>query len=142
MLKKGFIFLFVMILCCGVLPISAKDSGTYVPCDTRLWVDNQLVQTDTGFVTQNGSLLVPVKIVEEMGASFQWSSEDWMIQISSENKRLTMYMKNYQCRRGKGEMPAQPTVFRGGRSRCGMLLKTGAFRTAERKDVYVSQLVG
>ena len=40
MLKKGFIFLFVMILCCGVLPISAKDSGTYVPCDTRLWVDN------------------------------------------------------------------------------------------------------
>lgn len=142
MLKKGFIFLFVMILCCGVLPISAKDSGTYVPCDTRLWVDNQLVQTDTGFVTQNGSLLVPVQIVEEMGASFQWSSEDWMIQISSENKRLTMYMKNYQCANGAKveKMPAQPTVFQG----TAMIPlryvaeNLGHFVLWSGKDVYVS----
>lgn len=115
MLKKGLTILLVLILSCGVLPISARDSNGYVPNDARLWVDNQLVKTDTGFLTQNGNILVPVQIVEMLGASFQWIPEDWMIRISSGNRRLTMYMNNFQCANGAKveKMPAQPTVFQG-----------------------------
>ncbi len=115
MLKKGFILLFLMILFCGALPISATDYDGNIPYDARLWVDNQLVETESGFLTQKGNMLVPVSTVERMGASFQWDPEEWMIRITSENRRLVMYVNNFQCANGTKveKMPAQPTLFQG-----------------------------
>ncbi len=115
MLKKGLILLFVLISFCGVLPISARDNDEYIPSDARLWIDNQLVKTDTGLLAQKGSILVPAQIVERLGASFQWNPEEWMIRVTSENRRLVMYVNNFQCANGARveKMPAQPTVFQG-----------------------------
>ncbi len=114
MLKKIVVVILCFILSLGVLPVSAKSE--YIPYECNLWVDDQQVVTDTGFLTQNGSTLVPAQVVVEMmGASINWKPDEWKIQIKKEEKTLTMYIANYNCANGirVERMPAQPTLIRG-----------------------------
>lgn len=115
MLKKGIVLLLLLILSFGVLQVSAAENGEYIPYDVRLWIDNQQISTDIGFLTQNGTMLVPAQIVEQLGASFQWFPEEWMLRITSEDRRITMYVNNYQCANGAKveKMPAEPTLYQG-----------------------------
>lgn len=115
MLKKVFILLSVLILFCGVLPISARTVDEAIPYDVRLWVDNQLVESPVGYLTLGGSMLVPVQTVERIGGSFEWNPEEWMIRITSESRRLVMYLNNFQCANGVKveKMPAYPILFQG-----------------------------
>jgi N-acetylmuramoyl-L-alanine amidase len=114
-LKKGLILLFVLILFCGALPISARDVDETIPYDARLWVDGQLIDNPAGYLAQKGNMLVPAQVVERMGASFQWTPEEWKIRITSENRRLVMYVNNFQCANGTKveKMPAYPVLFQG-----------------------------
>lgn len=113
MLKKRFMLLVVLILLFEVLPVSAGASSVYAPYDGKLWVDDQLVEITPGYLTQDGSMLVPVQVVEMLGASFQWFPEEWMIRISTADRRLTMYINNYQCANGEKveKMSAYPIIF-------------------------------
>jgi len=114
-LKKGIIIFLVFIFFFGVLPVSAQNSAGYIPYQTSLWIDSQPVETDVGYLTQNGSMLVPVKAVfEMMGAEVHWEPEEWKIRIKKEDRAITMYLNNYQCANGAKveKMPAQPTIWK------------------------------
>ncbi len=115
MLKKGIILLFLLILSFGALQVSAGEKDGNIPYEVRLWIDDQQIDTDIGFLIQNGITLMPAQLVEKMGASFQWYPEEWMLKITSENRRITMYVNNYQCANGAKveKMPAKPTLYQG-----------------------------
>ena len=116
MLKKIIVVIFVFILSCGVLSVSANNSSEYVPYKVGLWVDNQQVKTDVGYLTQHSNMLAPAQtVVEMMGASINWEPDEWKIQIKKEDRTLIMYIANYQCANGimVERMPAQPTLVRG-----------------------------
>lgn len=116
MLKKIIVIILVFILSCGVLPVSANISNEYLPYDIKLLVDNQQVKTDVGYLTQHSNMLAPAQaVVEMMGASINWVPDEWKIQIEKEDRKLTMYIANYQCANGINveRMPAQPTLVRG-----------------------------
>lgn len=113
MLKKTVLTFLILILFIGVLPVSASDECEYIPYNATLWIDNQLVKTDTGYLTQGGNMLVPAQVVVDMmGASLLWEPDVWKIRISKEDKTLTMYIANYQCANDARveKMPAQPTL--------------------------------
>lgn len=113
MLKKALSIILFLILFCGVLPVSANNNSAYVPYKVNLWVDNQLVEDNVGYLTQHGNTLVPLQIVEMLGGSFHWAPEEQRITIQSQNRRLTMYIGNYQCANGARveKMPTQPTIY-------------------------------
>lgn len=116
MLKKIMATILVIILSFGVLSVSANNNGKYIPYESKLWVDNQQVKTDIGYLTQNGNMLVPAQtVVEMMGATINWEPEQWKIRISKEDKTLTMYIANCQCANGVKieKMSAEPTLVRG-----------------------------
>ncbi len=115
-LKKVTAMIFFLILFCGVLPVSGQSNGEYTPIDINLWMDNQPVVTEEEFLTQNSSILVPAQIVfSQMGASVTLEPEEWKICIQSQERKLTMYIANYQCANGTKleKMPAQPVVYQG-----------------------------
>lgn len=114
-LKKVVTSFAFLILFFGVLKVSAQDKSEYYSCNTSLWIDNQLIKTENGFLTQNYSLLVPLDTVEFLGATYEWEPEIWRIRIRSEGRNLTMYISNYNCANGTNveKMPAQPTIHNG-----------------------------
>lgn len=113
--SKVVVFFVFFALCFGVLQVSAQDKSEYYPCDMRLFIDNQPVGTNIGFLVQNNSLLVPLDTVELLGATYEWNPEMWQIVIKTESRKLTMYLANYNCANGTKleKMPAQPTLYNG-----------------------------
>lgn len=114
MLKKIILAFLIFILSCGVLSVSASANSEYVPYNAVLWVDNQQVTTDIGYLTQNGYMLVPAQVIELMGVTFSWEPDEWKIRLTKDERKLTMYIANYQCANGVKveKMPAQPTLFK------------------------------
>jgi N-acetylmuramoyl-L-alanine amidase len=111
-LKKIIIAFLIFILFCGVLSVSANANSEYIPYNIELWVDNQKVETDTGYLVQNGHMLVPAQVIEMTGVSVGWEPDEWKIRITRDERTLTMYIANYQCANGAKveRMPAQPTL--------------------------------
>jgi len=107
-------FVFIVLLF-GVLEVTAQEKSGYYSCDTSLWIDSQQVETDSGFLMQNNSMLVPLETVELLGATYEWDPEEWRIRIQTESRKLTMYIANYNCANiaRLEKMPAQPILYNG-----------------------------
>ena len=101
----------VFILCFGVLQVSAQGKSEYYSYAADLWIDNQLIGNE--FFYHNGNMLVPLHVVELLGATYEFEPETWRIRIQSESQSLTMHIANYQCaNQAKLEkMPAKPTFY-------------------------------
>lgn len=115
MLKKIITSFAIVFMFFGVLNVTAQEKGKYYSCNTKLWIDNKLVETEGGLLTQNYSILVPLQTVKLLGATFEWDPENWKIRIQSESRKLTMYIANYNCANGTKleKMPAQPVLYNG-----------------------------
>lgn len=107
-LKKVITSLLVFILFFGVLQVSAQENSEYYSHATDLWVDNQLVGNE--FIYHNGNMLMPLYVVEMLGATYEFEPESWRVRIQSEERKLTMHVANYQCANGAKleRMPAKP----------------------------------
>lgn len=114
-LKKLFTSFVFLILFFGVLKVSAQDKSEYYSCNTSLWIDNQQIENDSTFLTQNYSLLVPLHTVKILGATYEWDPEIWRIRIRTESRNLTMYIANNNCANQTKieKMPAKPTIHNG-----------------------------
>lgn len=114
MQKKIIIAFLVIILSCGVLSVHSGAKSEYIPYNAVLWLDNQKVETDIGYLTQNGHMLVPAQVIEMMGAEVSWEPDEWKIRITKDERKLTMYISNFQCANGTKveKMPAQPTLLK------------------------------
>lgn len=114
MLKKFTASFFVFIFLFGVLKVSAQEKDVYYPCSTSLWIDNKLIESGE-YLTQNNSMLVPLNVVENLGAAYEWDPASWKIKIQSANRKLTMYINNFNCANGAKleRMPAQPRLHNG-----------------------------
>jgi N-acetylmuramoyl-L-alanine amidase len=110
-LKKVIASFLVFILCFGVLQVSAQGKSEYYSYAADLWIDNQLIGNE--FFYHNGNMLVPLHVVELLGATYEFEPETWRIRIQSESQSLTMHIANYQCaNQAKLEkMPAKPTFY-------------------------------
>lgn len=112
MLKKVITSFVLIILLFGVLKVSAQVKDEYYSCSTSLWINNQQIESNNKFLTQNYSMLVPLDTVRVLGASYEWDPEIWRIKVQSENRKLTMYIANFNCANGTKieKMPAKPTL--------------------------------
>jgi len=114
-LKKIVASLVFVVFFFGVLEVSAQNTSGYYSCNTRLWIDSRLVETDSNFIMQNNSMLVPLNTVGLMGASYEWDPEMQRIRIKTESRKLTMYIESYYCANGPNleKLSAQPVMYNG-----------------------------